>query len=58
MIEVNYNDLFHVAESNLLIDLVMNSFSDLKEKDIRELSEPIVIEIIKKIEKLTRGIYE
>ena len=55
MIEVNYNDLFHPVESNLLIDLVADRFIEIGEK---ETVKPLFMDLIGKIEKLTRGIYE
>ncbi len=55
MIEVNYNDLFDALENNLLIDLVADRFIEIGEK---ETVKPIFMDLIGKIEKLTRGTHE
>ena len=55
MLEVNYNDLFHPVESNLLIDLVADRFIEIGEK---ETIKPIFMDLIEKIENLTRGTHE
>ena len=55
MKSINNNELFDVYESILLCDLVMDRFMEIGEKDT---VKPIFMELIDKIENLTRGTYE
>ena len=52
MKNINDNELFNVGECSLLCDLVMDRFMEIGEK---ETVKPIFIELIDKINNLTRG---
>ena len=52
MKSINNNDLFDIYESILLCDLVMDRFMEIGEK---ETVKPIFMELIDKINNLTRG---
>ena len=52
---VNDNELFDTYESIWLCDLVMDRFMEIGEK---EVSKPIFMELIEKINNLTRGTHE
>ena len=53
MKSINNNELFDAYESILLCDLVMDRFMEIGEK---ETVKPIFMELIDKINNLTRGI--
>lgn len=50
---INNNELFDVYENILLCDLIMDRFMEIGEK---ETVKPIFMELIDKINNLTRGI--
>lgn len=52
MKSINNNELFDIYESSLLCDLVMDRFMEIGEK---ETVKPIFMELIDKINNLTRG---
>ena len=55
MITVKENELFDVCECSLLCDLVMDRFMEIGEK---EIVKPVFMDLIDKINNLTRGTHE